>query len=316
MWLVIRFIASSLLELCSGMSLYQLYVFLLTSFGFSVFCSTVITELKQFLRGSIAIAMEAGRMDQPFMAAINSQPFVEDIEPVKKASGDMPATTGSGCFECNICLDFASEPVVTFCGHLYCWPCIYEWLRPGVESAASDNSSSARRQCPVCKATLSTDTLVPLYGRGGNSKKSLDGMAIPRRPMVHRETVEQQNAQSNVNDQHYHQSMEDNSQRQPLLQAHHHPIPTGFDFIYPPAPVGRGLIHSTAGGVLGGMAEIVLPLALRGQMPASLYYTNPYHAATQNVNPRLRRHQMEIERSLHQIWFFLCVFVVLCLLLF
>lgn len=267
--------------------------------------------------------MEAGRMDQPFMAAINNQPLVADVEAVKKASGDMPATTGSmpaptgsGCFDCNICLDFAAEPVVTLCGHLYCWPCIYEWLRPGVESTASDNSSSARRQCPVCKATLSPETLVPLYGRGGSSKKSMNGMAIPRRPMVHRETVEHQNVQSNVNDQHHHQSMEANPPHQPLRHAHYHPSPTGFDFIYPPAPLGRGLIHSTAGGVLGGMAEAVLPLVLRSQLPTSLYYTSPYHVAAQNVNPRLRRHQMEIERSLHQIWFFLFVFVVLCLLLF
>ncbi|CAO2177515.1 unnamed protein product [Urochloa humidicola] len=98
--------------------------------------------------------MEAGRMGQPCMA---SQPLVADVETVKKASGDMPATMGSGCFDCNICLDFAAEPVVTLCGHLYCWTCIYEWLRPGVESTANDKSSSARRQCPVCKATLSPE---------------------------------------------------------------------------------------------------------------------------------------------------------------
>ncbi|CAL5015784.1 unnamed protein product [Urochloa decumbens] len=276
-----------------------------------------VTEPKQLTRASVLIVMEAGRMDQPCMASVNSQPSVADVETVKKASGDMPATMGSGCFDCNICLDFAAEPVVTLCGHLYCWPCIYEWLRPGVESTANDNSSSARRQCPVCKATLSPDTLVPLYGRGGSSKKSLNGVAIPRRPMVHRETVEHQNAQSNVDDQHQRQSVEANPpHQQPLRHAHYHPSPTGFDFIYPPAPLGRGLIHSTAGGVLGGMAEAVLPLVLRGQLPASLYYTSPYHVAAQNVNPRLRRHHMEIERSLHQIWFFLFVFVVLCLLLF
>ncbi len=29
-------------------------------------------------------------------------------------------------FECSICFDTANEPVVTKCGHLYCWPCIYE----------------------------------------------------------------------------------------------------------------------------------------------------------------------------------------------
>lgn len=28
-------------------------------------------------------------------------------------------------FECAICLDVAKEPIVTKCGHLFCWPCIY-----------------------------------------------------------------------------------------------------------------------------------------------------------------------------------------------
>lgn len=30
-------------------------------------------------------------------------------------------------FECNICYDVAESPVVTLCGHLYCWPCLYRW---------------------------------------------------------------------------------------------------------------------------------------------------------------------------------------------
>ncbi len=32
-------------------------------------------------------------------------------------------------FECVICLETAKEPVVTKCGHLYCWPCIYEVVK-------------------------------------------------------------------------------------------------------------------------------------------------------------------------------------------
>lgn len=28
-------------------------------------------------------------------------------------------------YDCNICLEIAREPVVTLCGHLYCWPCLF-----------------------------------------------------------------------------------------------------------------------------------------------------------------------------------------------
>lgn len=32
-------------------------------------------------------------------------------------------------YECNICYEVATEPVVTMCGHLYCWPCLYRYAR-------------------------------------------------------------------------------------------------------------------------------------------------------------------------------------------
>ncbi|KAI8028883.1 E3 ubiquitin-protein ligase RMA3 [Camellia lanceoleosa] len=63
----------------------------------------------------------------------------------------------NGCFDCNICLDSAHEPVVTFCGQLYYWPCIYKWLYVQASSSSSE---------------LDEDTqsyLVPLYGRGTSS---------------------------------------------------------------------------------------------------------------------------------------------------
>ncbi|PRQ58719.1 putative transcription factor C2H2 family [Rosa chinensis] len=48
-----------------------------------------------------------------------------------------------GGFDCNICSDFAHEPVVTLCGHLCCWPCIYKWLHVQSASLASDECLSA-----------------------------------------------------------------------------------------------------------------------------------------------------------------------------
>ncbi|EFN60151.1 hypothetical protein CHLNCDRAFT_33679 [Chlorella variabilis] len=79
-------------------------------------------------------------------------------------------------FSCNICYDLASEPVVTLCGHLYCWPCLYRWLQ--VQSHC--------RTCPVCKAGVEKDKVIPIYGRGGNedprSKSKGDLEAVPQRP--------------------------------------------------------------------------------------------------------------------------------------
>lgn len=81
-------------------------------------------------------------------------------------------------FSCNICFDAVSEPVVTRCGHLYCWPCLFRWLAPGM--TRSERASlgmprlltpldEARRCCPVCKAECSVPTVVPIYVRGGGS---------------------------------------------------------------------------------------------------------------------------------------------------
>lgn len=86
----------------------------------------------------------------------------------------------AGDFECNICFDLAHDPIVTLCGHLFCWPCLYRWL----------NHHSHCQECPVCKALVEEDKLVPLYGRGKTQtdprSKPIPGVEIPRRPMGQR----------------------------------------------------------------------------------------------------------------------------------
>ncbi|CAN7014855.1 unnamed protein product [Brassica rapa subsp. trilocularis] len=94
------------------------------------------------------------------------------------------ATLGDsgGEFDCNICLDQVRDPVVTLCGHLFCWPCIYKWThctnntRQRVDQYDKKESS----KCPVCKSEVSDATLVPIYGRGQKVPQS--GSNVPNRP--------------------------------------------------------------------------------------------------------------------------------------
>mmetsp|Transcript_31743 Transcript_31743/g.82826 ORF Transcript_31743/g.82826 Transcript_31743/m.82826 type:complete len:456 (-) Transcript_31743:361-1728(-) len=64
----------------------------------------------------------------------------------------------SSAYECNICFQEAVDPVVTVCGHLFCWPCLSQWL----------NSGRSFKECPVCKAGVEEDKVIPIYGRGGS----------------------------------------------------------------------------------------------------------------------------------------------------
>ncbi|XP_075243267.1 E3 ubiquitin-protein ligase RNF185-like [Convolutriloba macropyga] len=98
------------------------------------------------------------------------------------SAGTEPASGGTGAsnFDCNICLETASNAVVSMCGHLFCWPCLHQWLE----------TRPTRKLCPVCKAGISKETVVPLYGRGA---QSADGSApqdprekVPPRPQGHR----------------------------------------------------------------------------------------------------------------------------------
>ncbi|CAH2241044.1 E3 ubiquitin-protein ligase RNF185-like [Pararge aegeria] len=73
--------------------------------------------------------------------------------------------------ECNICLDTARDAVVSMCGHLFCWPCLHQWLE----------TRPSRQVCPVCKAAISREKVIPLYGRG-NTKQEDPRNKVPPRP--------------------------------------------------------------------------------------------------------------------------------------
>ncbi|KAJ9473228.1 E3 ubiquitin-protein ligase RMA1 [Diplonema papillatum] len=81
----------------------------------------------------------------------------------------MSGTSDDTDFDCGICMDKARDPVVTQCGHLFCWHCLGKWLDHG------------HADCPICKAACARDSIIPLYGKGkANPSNSASEPSEPR----------------------------------------------------------------------------------------------------------------------------------------
>lgn len=105
----------------------------------------------------------------------------------RKDNGD-----SGGFYDCNICLDMAKEPILTCCGHLFCWACFYQF---------SADSNSNTKECPVCRGEVTDASITPIYGNGNNTQLSETetGLKIPPRPPAHRiESVRQQRVNQRI----------------------------------------------------------------------------------------------------------------------
>ncbi|RXM28281.1 E3 ubiquitin-protein ligase RNF185 [Acipenser ruthenus] len=88
------------------------------------------------------------------------------------SSGGATGTAGEGSnqdstFECNICLDTAKDAVISLCGHLF-------WNKQWLETRPN------RQVCPVCKAGISREKVIPLYGRGSTGQQDPRERTPPR----------------------------------------------------------------------------------------------------------------------------------------
>jgi hypothetical protein len=77
-------------------------------------------------------------------------------------------------FECYICYNPATQPVLTKCGHLYCWPCLYKWARTA-------------ETCAVCRAKVNQFNVICLqtpWSKEEESAAKADEIdsGIPPRP--------------------------------------------------------------------------------------------------------------------------------------
>ena len=144
-------------------------------------------ELNQFLVNSgNGSALQAGegsvaaeeRTEVAPKACENNNGVMEDAASEKKDDVEKGGGNDGDFFDCNICLDQARDPVVTCCGHLFCWPCLYRWL----------HLHSDAKECPVCKGEVTFKNVTPIYGRGNNVHGAEEDstLKIPQRPQARR----------------------------------------------------------------------------------------------------------------------------------
>ncbi|CAB1351328.1 unnamed protein product [Coregonus sp. 'balchen'] len=125
--------------------------------------------------------------------------------PAGESSNERDGPGGSGgegerepdraTFECNICLDTARDAVISLCGHLFCWPCLHQWLE----------TRPSQQQCPVCKAGISREKVIPLYGRGSSSQED-PRLKAPPRPQGQRTEPESRGPFQGFGDTGFHMS--------------------------------------------------------------------------------------------------------------
>ncbi|PSS31362.1 RING finger protein [Actinidia chinensis var. chinensis] len=200
-------------------------------------------------------------------------------------------------FECNICLDLAQDPVVTLCGHLYCWPCLYKWLC----------IHSHSRECPVCKALVEEKKLVPLYGRGKSStdprSKSFPSINIPNRPSLQRpQTAHPPNTNH--------------------FARHGVGILRGVREFVPMASARFGnFTYSTA---LGGLIPLLFNLQVHGLPNVAIHgaaagfpydFSHTFHWAPANSFPQQTNQGQQADDYLKMMFFVICFFVLAFFLL-
>ncbi|KAK9008011.1 hypothetical protein V6N11_074918 [Hibiscus sabdariffa] len=215
----------------------------------------------------------------------------------------------SAGFDCNICLDSVQDPVVTLCGHLFCWPCIYKWLC--FQTMSTENLDQKHQQCPVCKAEVSHTTLIPLYGRGLTSKTSTGD--TPKRPLGPNCGLGRIRSLNTTDGLQFRPPFDHHgySYRPHINYALQGGYPDssmlspGVTAISVPDPVTRTLGEMAHTRVFGNTMTDSYTYA----------YPNSYNLAG-STSRRMRRQFMQADKSLTRISFFLCYCILFCLLLF
>lgn len=243
-----------------------------------------------------------------------------DVSVKKWKSMSAPTTVSdndNGCFECNICLDSAHEPVVTLCGHLYCWPCLYKWLQV---PSASDEPNQLQQTCPVCKANISASSVVPLYGRGttlsgSKGKKPNLGLVVPRRPPPRLDTLITSSSPTSPSRQQLHSNYFHTQTHPQSVYDQYSPYSYGgYATNSESSYLGSTTLTHLSNPTIGMVGEFVFA-RMFGSSDTNLF-TYPYLNSYPPSSPRMRRQEVQLDKSLNRVTIFLFCCFILCLLLF
>ncbi|KAM0688711.1 hypothetical protein COBT_000031 [Conglomerata obtusa] len=85
-------------------------------------------------------------------------------------------------FDCSICFNPPIEPISTFCGHIFCWPCFY-----------SSEHKKRIPKCPLCRHVTSTMNVISMKTTNDRERylpEYIHGVSVPPRPVFFRGLLE------------------------------------------------------------------------------------------------------------------------------
>jgi len=98
---------------------------------------------------------------------------LEDVERCTRKKGGGRVSF----YDCNLCMSVAKDPVLTCCGHMFCWPCFYHL------PYAYGNA----KECPVCEGEVIETNITPIYGNSsGTFDSDVASSMVPPRPAASR----------------------------------------------------------------------------------------------------------------------------------
>ena len=129
-------------------------------------------------------------------------------------------------WKCAICNEKLKSPVVTTCGHAFCWRCLNEYMKNNIK-------------CPLCQTKFEKSSFTAIFGHGIEDPNIEDLPPPPKQDEMDYEPPKP-NDNNNFQEQPYQRPWNNNN-----FQFQHGNVEFGIGFV----PFGMGMTFGTIGGI-------------------------------------------------------------------